>query len=262
MKLVETHQVHRAYRLGNQEVSALRGVSLTVERGEFLAIAGPSGSGKSTLLNLIGCIDKPTRGDIYLAGKPINRLSADQLSELRLRHIGFVFQTFNLLPVLSAWENVEYPLLHRKDITKAERRARIAHYLKVVGLSNHAHHRPNELSGGQRQRVAIARALATRPRIVLADEPTANLDHKTGERIIALMKHINRVEKTTFIFATHDPTVMAMANRIVHLQDGEIVTSRPEPPKNVEVGQDTLHRVTPFGQQTEVTSNAAPSRSK
>lgn len=247
MNVVTVDHVYKEYQLGKQTVPALTNVSLIVREREFLAIAGPSGSGKSTLLNLIGCIDTPTRGIVYIGGQDVSQRTPDQLADLRLHHIGFVFQTFNLLPVLSAWENVEYPLLYRRDLTREQRRARTDHYLNVVGLSKFAHHRPNELSGGQRQRVAIARALAIQPSIVLADEPTANLDHKTGEHLIALMKHINRVEKTTFIFSTHDPTVMAMANRIVRLQDGkvtssEIVTRKAPNP----VGEDTIHRVQPF----------------
>jgi len=247
MSVVSVEHVDKEYKLGKQRVPALTDVSLDVQEREFLAIAGPSGSGKSTLLNLIGCIDTPTRGAVYIRGQDVSQRSPDQLADLRLHHIGFIFQTFNLLPVLSAWENVEYPLLHRKDLDRRRRRALTHHYLNVVGLRKFAHHRPNELSGGQRQRVAIARALAIQPSIVLADEPTANLDHKTGEHLIALMKHINRVEKTTFIFATHDSTVMAMVNRVVRLRDGKIVSSEvvtrkaPNP-----LGDDTIHRVRPF----------------
>jgi putative ABC transport system ATP-binding protein len=208
--------------LGEQRVEALRDVSLTIEEGVFLAIAGPSGSGKSTLLNLIGCIDTPTRGTIIVDGHDVSRRSPDQLADLRARTIGFVFQTFNLLPVLSAEENVEYPLLQLPELSKDERRERVAHFLKVVQLSKYARHRPNQLSGGQRQRVAIARALATRPKIVLADEPTANLDHRTGEGILALMKDINTALGTTFIFSTHDKKVMAKADRLVRIEDGQI----------------------------------------
>jgi putative ABC transport system ATP-binding protein len=247
MGLVRVDRVFKEYRLGKQKVAALKNVSLCVFKGEFVAIAGPSGSGKSTLLNLIGCIDTPSEGVIHIGGARVSGRDPDELADLRLRQIGFIFQTFNLLPVLTAWENVEYPLLHRKDLSRKERRSRVNHYLHVVGLREFTHHRPNELSGGQRQRVAIARALATRPSIVLADEPTANLDHKTGERLIALMKHINRVEKTTFIFSTHDPTVMAMANRIVRLRDGEIVPEENELDRpETQVGEETMMRVTPF----------------
>jgi putative ABC transport system ATP-binding protein len=198
-------------------------VDLTIDEGDFLAIAGPSGSGKSTLLNLIGCIDIPSSGNVYIAGNRVSDQTPDQLADLRARTIGFIFQTFNLLPVLSAQENVEYPLLQFKEVTKNERRERVRHFLNIVGLEKFARHRPNELSGGQRQRVAIARALVTRPKIVLADEPTANLDHKTGASILELMSLVNRIQKTTFVFSTHDVSVMRMANRLVHVQDGKIV---------------------------------------
>ncbi len=220
MVLVE--DVSKVYALGQQSVTALQHVSLNVAKGEFMALAGPSGSGKSTLLNLIGCIDTPTSGRVAIQGQDVGGKTPDELSDLRLNTLGFVFQTFNLLPVLSAWENVEYPLLQKPDVDPEERNKRIAHYLKVVGLERHAHHRPSELSGGQRQRVAIARALATHPQIVLADEPTANLDHKTGEEILRLMKQLNHEEGTTFIFSTHDMRVMEMADRVIELADGQI----------------------------------------
>lgn len=223
MHVVQVAGLTKEYPLGKQRVKALKGIDLTVERGEFLAIAGPSGSGKSTLLNLIGCIDVPSAGKVFIDGEEVSGKNPDQLADLRARTIGFVFQSFNLLPVLSAAENVEYPLLNRPDIDKAERRVRVSRYLERVGLSAVAHHRPAELSGGQRQRVAIARALAIHPRIVLADEPTANLDHRTGESILALMKEINRGEGTTFIFSTHDPKVMEIADRVVRVSDGELV---------------------------------------
>lgn len=220
--VVVVDDVSKRYALGSQVVTALEGVSLSVGRGEFMALAGPSGSGKSTLLNLIGCIDTPSSGSVRVEGHDVGGKSPDALADLRLNTLGFVFQTFNLLPVLSAWENVEFPLLQKRDVDKREREKRIAHYLNVVGLERHARHRPNELSGGQRQRVAIARALATHPRIVLADEPTANLDHRTGEDILRLMKQLNQDEGTTFIFSTHDARVMEMADRVIELADGRI----------------------------------------
>jgi putative ABC transport system ATP-binding protein len=220
--VVEVHEVGKDYLLGKQTVTALQDVSLTVGKGEFLALAGPSGSGKSTLLNLIGCLDTPTRGRIRIKGEDVSGKSADELADLRLNTLGFVFQTFNLLPVLSAWENVEYPLLQQRGLDKAARQARIARYLKMVELERYARHRPGELSGGQRQRVAIARALATHPGIVLADEPTANLDHRTGEGILRLMKELNQQEGTTFIFSTHDKRVMEMADRVIELADGRM----------------------------------------
>jgi putative ABC transport system ATP-binding protein len=202
-------------------VHALRETSLEVEEGEFLAIAGPSGSGKSTLLNLIGCIDMPSAGHILIDGEDVAGKTPDELADLRARKIGFVFQTFNLLPVLSAAENVEYPLLQFR-FDKSRRRARVRRYLELVGVGGYADHRPNQLSGGQRQRVAIARALIARPAIVLADEPTANLDHKTGTSILELMQAINRDKGTTFIFSTHDPKIIDMADRVVRIEDGEV----------------------------------------
>jgi putative ABC transport system ATP-binding protein len=223
MGVVKIEQVNKFYLLGNQRVQALKDIDLTIEEGDLLAIAGPSGSGKSTLLNIIGCIDTPSSGSVFIAGNRVNDQTPDQLANLRARTIGFIFQTFNLLPVLSAEENIEYPLLQFKDVSKNERRERVRHFLNIVGLEKFARHRPNQLSGGQRQRVAIARALATRPKIVLADEPTANLDHKTGAAILELMRLVNRIQKTTFVFSTHDPSVMLMANRLVHVQDGQIL---------------------------------------
>lgn len=222
MALVHVENVSRRYVLGDAEVWALRDVTLTIEPGVFLAIAGPSGSGKTTLLNLIGCIDTPTSGSIVIDGHDTAGRSADQLAGLRARTIGFVFQTFNLLPVLSARENVEYPLLQLREIDRLERRRRVDRFLDIVGLSRFAKHRPNELSGGQRQRVAIARALATQPKIVLADEPTANLDHRTGEGILDLMKQINETQGTTFVFSTHDKKVISKADRLVRIEDGRI----------------------------------------
>ncbi len=222
MKVVRIEHVYKDYLLGEQKVQALKDITLSFDPGVFLAIAGPSGSGKTTLLNLIGCIDTPTSGKIYINDQDVSGRTPDQLADLRARTIGFIFQTFNLLPVLSAAENVEYPLLQRKDLSREERQRRVAHFLEIVGLSRYASHRPNQLSGGQRQRVAIARALAIRPAIVLADEPTANLDHKTGEEILLLMKRINRKLKTTFIFSTHDKRVIAKADRLVRVEDGEI----------------------------------------
>jgi putative ABC transport system ATP-binding protein len=220
--VVQIDKVFKDYQMGAQQVHALKNITLNIEDGVFLAIAGPSGSGKSTLLNLIGCIDTPSQGKIFVNGQDVTGRTPDQLAELRARTIGFIFQTFNLLPVLSAAENVEYPLLRLKELSGAERRDRVAKYLGIVGLGDYADRRPNQLSGGQRQRVAIARALATHPKIVLADEPTANLDHKTGSGILQLMKESNRYYKTTFIFSTHDRRVMDMADRLVQVEDGEI----------------------------------------
>lgn len=222
MSVVRVEHVSKEYRLGDQLVRAVDDISLSVYDGVFLAISGPSGSGKSTLLNMIGCIDRPTSGDIYIDGHSVAGMTSNQLAGLRSQSIGFIFQTFNLLPVLSAAENVEYPLLQRTDISSAERRERVGHFLNLVGLADRMQNRPNQLSGGQRQRVAIARALAGSPRIVLADEPTANLDKKTGISILKLMKQINETMKTTFIFSTHDRHVVELADRLVQVEDGRV----------------------------------------
>ena len=222
MSVVRIERVFKDYLLGDQIVQGLNDISLSIEPGVFLAIAGPSGSGKTTLLNLIGCIDKPTSGKIFINDEDVTEKTPNELAELRARSIGFIFQTFNLLPVLSAAENVEYTLLNRPDISMEERRRRVTYFLNVVGLTKYADHRPNQLSGGQRQRVAIARALAIQPALVLADEPTANLDKATGTEILRLMKAINRRFNTTFIFSTHDQRVINAADRLVRIEDGLI----------------------------------------
>ena len=225
MSSVRVENATKDYQLGRTTVPALRGVSLAVERGEFMTVAGPSGSGKSTLLNLIGCLDHPTTGRVLIGDEDVATLGDDLLSDLRAEKIGFIFQTFNLIPVLSALENVEFPLLVRQSAGKGARRnarERARRALEEVGLGELSRHRPDELSGGQRQRVAVARALVTDPVIVLADEPTANLDSATGETIVALMEEINRRDGTTFIFSTHDPRVMARAHRVLRLADGRI----------------------------------------
>nr|AEQ20482.1 LolD lipoprotein releasing system, ATP-binding protein [uncultured bacterium CSL142] len=222
MSLVRVVNISKTYRLGSQDVYALKEVSLDVKEGVFLAIAGPSGSGKSTLLNMIGCIDTPTSGHITINGRELTGKTPDELANVRARTIGFIFQTFNLLPVLSAEENIEYPLLQFPELNKKDRRRRVEMFLDVVKLSKFGKHRPNEMSGGQRQRVAIARALATNSKIVLADEPTANLDHATGNSILELMREINRSSGTTFIFSTHDQRVMNMADHLVRLEDGVV----------------------------------------
>ena len=221
--IVSVKDAVKNYTLGNVVVPALRGVTLDVVEGDFIAIAGPSGSGKTTLLNLIGCVDTPTSGTVEVEGKDTRRLSERQLTTLRLHTIGFIFQSFNLVSVLSVFQNVELPLLLQRKLSGPERAQRVTSLLDRVGLREHASHRPSELSGGQRQRVAIARALVTRPGIVLADEPTANLDSVTGQHILDLMKELNRTEKTTFIFSTHDQRVMTHANAIVRLADGKLV---------------------------------------
>ncbi|MFN4341914.1 MAG: ABC transporter ATP-binding protein [Azonexus sp.] len=222
MSVVRIEHVYKDYQLGEQTVQALHDITWSIDAGVFLAISGPSGSGKTTLLNLIGCIDKPTRGRIFINEEDVSEKTPNELADIRARSIGFIFQTFNLLPVLSAAENVEYPLLRRRDITAEERKRRVAYFLDIVGLGKFANHRPNQLSGGQRQRVAIARALAIKPSIILADEPTANLDKTTGREILRLMKQINRHLKTTFIFSTHDQKVIDHADRLVQVEDGYI----------------------------------------
>ena len=222
MSIVSVRNVSKIYKLGKTDVHALQGVSLDIAPGEFISIAGPSGSGKTTLLNLIGCVDTPTAGSVEVAGHDTSRLPERSLTRLRLETLGFIFQSFNLVSVLSVFQNIEYPLLLQGGLTRRERSRRVLELLEAVGIGGYAKHRPSELSGGQRQRVAIARALVTKPRIVLADEPTANLDSQTGENIIDLMKEMNR-DGTTFIFSTHDPKVMAHANAVVRIADGRLV---------------------------------------
>jgi len=220
--IVSIVNVRKEYNLGKTVVPALQGVDLAVESGDFISVAGPSGSGKTTLLNLIGCVDTATSGQVLIDGHDTKSLNDKQLTDLRLHTLGFIFQSFNLVAVLSVFQNVEFPLLLQKKFTAAERAKRVNELLEEVGLATHSKHRPTELSGGQRQRVAIARALVTRPKIVLADEPTANLDSKTGESILDLMKEMNRIEKTTFIFSTHDAKIMSHANSVVRIADGRI----------------------------------------
>ena len=222
MSVVRIENVFKNYTLGEQQVQALIDITLSIEDGVFLAIAGPSGSGKSTILNLIGCIDTPTRGKIFVNGQDVSGETPDQLADMRARNIGFIFQTFNLFPVLSAAENVEYPLLQLKELGAAERRDRVGKYLDIVGLSKFAGHRPNQLSGGQRQRVAIARALVNDPAIILADEPTGNLDSKSGAEIMHLLLNLNQERGTTLIIVTHDSEVAAQSQRIIHIRDGMV----------------------------------------
>jgi len=223
--------VTKTYRLDKVEVPALREVNLRIHPHCFTVLSGSSGSGKTTLLNLVGCIDRPDSGEICVAGEPIGQLSDDALTDFRLRHIGFIFQNFNLLPVLTAYENIEYPLLLTRT-RAAARKNRVSELLDAVGLTRHAQHWPGQLSGGQRQRVAIARALATAPALVLADEPTANLDSQTGAAIIALMRTMQRDFQATFVFSSHDPRVLADADDAVLLQDGRVTSReqrRPQP---------------------------------
>jgi putative ABC transport system ATP-binding protein len=226
--IVQIEDVIKEYNLGKVVVPALRGVSLQVSTGDFISIAGPSGSGKTTLLNLIGCVDTATRGKVLVAGHDTKNLSDKELTNLRLNTLGFIFQSFNLVSVLNVFQNVEFPLLLQGKASTKERKERVMQMLEQVGLATHERHRPNELSGGQRQRVAVARALVTRPQIVLADEPTANLDSVTGQNIIDLMKDLNKRQGTTFIFSTHDHKVMSHASSIVRLADGKIIPPTAE----------------------------------
>src|SRR5579863_8684567 len=223
--VVRLRQVAKTYRSGTLEVPALRGISLEIPSHRFSVVVGASGNDKTTLLNLIGCIDSPSSGTVEVCGEQIAALSDDALSDFRARNIGFIFQTFSLVPVLSAYENVEYPLL-LVGMNVSERRRRTLAMLEAVGLTPQAHQRPNELSGGQKQRVAIARALVKGPQIVLADEPTANLDSATGASIIELMRRVQAESHTSFIFATHDPQLMAHADEIFVIRDGELIERR------------------------------------
>ena len=218
---IQISKVSKVYCSGGLPVQALSGVDLKVDRKEFAVLAGPSGSGKSTLLHLIGALDRPTEGSVSVGGQDLAQLSRNELAEFRLRRIGFVFQAYNLIPVLSARENVEYPLLLQK-IDPAERRRRSADLLNRVGLADQMNKRPGEMSGGQQQRVAVARSLATRPEIVLADEPTANLDSHTGAALIDLFRDLSEEFKITFLFASHDQMVINRAHHVIHLKDGRV----------------------------------------
>jgi len=219
--VVELHGVHKTYRLGEHVVRALQGVDLSVQRGELLALTGPSGSGKSTILNLCGLIDTPDSGDIVLGGTSVKHLNESQRTLLRRDAMGFVFQSFNLVPVMTVAENVDYPLFIA-GVGAAERRQRVAAQLEAVGLQEHAHHRPDALSGGQRQRVAIARALVKRPRLVIADEPTASLDSHTADQVLELMRERGHAEGAAFVIATHDSRLTSRCDRIVALLDGRL----------------------------------------
>jgi putative ABC transport system ATP-binding protein len=241
MAIITLSEISRLYTMGRVTVPALVNISLSIERGDFVAIAGPSGSGKTTMMNIIGLIDKPTRGNVLIKGIHVNGLHRNKLTQLRHEYLGFIFQSFNLLPVLTVFENVELPLLIGKPRdknkpggiffhSKKKRREWVASLLESVGLEDRAGHMPAELSGGQQQRVAIARALVTQPEIVLADEPTANLDSKTGKTILDLMKKMNHEQKTTFIFSTHDDVIRKMADHIIYLKDGTIFSEeKPSP---------------------------------
>ena len=221
MSVIQLQDVTRVYRIGEVETPALRGVNLDIREGEFTAIVGPSGSGKTTMLQLMGCLDRPTSGRVVINGQDASRLSANRRADLRKGTIGFVFQFFALIPGLTAYENVELPLL-LSGAKKAERRERANELLKAVDLTDRARHRPDQMSGGEQQRVAIARALATHPLLVLADEPTANLDTENGHQIMEIMQRLNEETGTTFVFATHDPRVFPFARRLVEVRDGKV----------------------------------------
>ena len=221
MEVVKIDNATRVYRIGAVETQALRGVSLSIENGEFTALVGPSGSGKTTLLQLIGCLDQPSSGSVWVDGQEVTRLNRNQRADMRKGHIGFIFQFFALIPTLTAYENIEMPLLLNGHAPN-QRRERVLELLKAVDLTDRANNRPDQMSGGQQQRIAIARALATKPTLILADEPTANLDTENGKQVMDLMQRLNQETGVTFVFATHDPRVIGYAKRVVTLQDGVI----------------------------------------
>lgn len=223
--IIDVREISKVYQMGDMQVHALRGASLQVSRGELVAIMGPSGSGKSTMMNILGCLDQPTSGEYYLDGVEVDQLDDNQLADIRGKKIGFVFQTFNLLPRTTAVSNVELPLIYN-GMGGRERRQRAQAALSAVGLGERLHHRPNELSGGQQQRVAIARALINEPSIILADEPTGNLDSKSGAEIMAIFQRLNEDQGITIIFVTHEPEIAQHTRRIVRIADGRIVDDR------------------------------------
>jgi len=230
MEVAKVENVTKVFTIGEVETRALRGVDLTIENGEFTALVGPSGSGKTTLLQLIGCLDQPTSGKVFINGKDVTKLNRNQRADLRKSALGFIFQFFALIPTLTAYENVEMPLLLDHH-TSTERRARVNQLLESVGLADRAHHRPDQLSGGEQQRVAVARALASNPSLILADEPTANLDTENGRQVMEIMQKLNKETGVTYVFATHDPRVIKYAKRVVTLRDGLIVENNGSAPK-------------------------------
>ena len=237
--MIELQDVTKIYQMGNVEVAALQGVSLSIQQGEMVAIMGPSGSGKSTLMNIIGCLDVPTSGGYVLEGEEVGRLGDDRLAEIRNRKIGFVFQTYNLLPRLTALANVELPLLYGNG---RDGRRRSLEALERVGLGQRAHHRPTELSGGEQQRVGIARALVKNPAILLADEPTGNLDSRSSEEIVAILQRLNQEEGITVVIVTHEPDIAAHTRRVVSMLDGAVVSDEPvrEPHQAMASGSESL----------------------
>ena len=228
MRIIEAHALRKTYRAGDVEVHAVRDVSLAIERSSFVCFVGPSGSGKSTLLNMIGCLDRPSAGTLSVLDRDVGTLDRRAAAEFRGRNIGFIFQDFNLIPVLTAYENIEYPLVMVQRWPEARRTSRVRALLEAVGMAAHAEKRPDQLSGGQKQRVAVARALVADSKLVLADEPTANLDHDTAYRVIELMKKMRDDFGTTFVFSTHDPKIMQAAEQTITLEDGAIVNHGTE----------------------------------
>ncbi len=224
--MITNKNVNKTYRMGDLDLEVIKDLNISIQYGEFVAIVGPSGSGKSTVLNLLGCLDKPNSGEIIIDGLDVTKLSTTQLANFRGEKIGFIFQSFNLIPVLSVYENIEYPLIMIQNLPKEQREKRIMHLLKEVNMLDQKDKFPDQLSGGQRQRVAIARALVTNPKIVFADEPTANLDTKTSNQIITLMRNIQKESGTTFIFATHDEKIVTAADRIITLIDGVVTDDK------------------------------------
>ena len=227
MSLIELRDVSKIYRLGNQKIPALTDVSLTFNEGEFAVLAGPSGSGKTTALNLIGCLDRPTTGGVIVSDLALGTASSKQLADFRLHHIGFIFQSYNLIPVLTAAENAEFTLMLQK-VPKLKRRKTVCQLFADLGIDGLEDRRPADLSGGQQQRVAIARAMAANPHVILADEPTANLDSHTAEELLALMRQINQEKGTTFLFSSHDDRVISQAHRVIRLEDGRLANDSKE----------------------------------
>lgn len=224
--MITAHHLKKVYQTGEIRQEVIKDLSLEISEGEFISLVGPSGSGKSTVLNMLGCLDTPTNGEITINGSPITGMSRTKMANFRGENIGFIFQSFNLIPVLSVYENIEYPLIMIQNLPEEERKSRVLTLLEEVGMLDHKDKTPDKISGGQMQRVAIARALVTNPKIVFADEPTANLDTKTAHMIIELMKKIQREHQTTFVFATHDEKIVSNVDRLITIVDGEIVADQ------------------------------------
>ncbi|MFZ9584360.1 MAG: ABC transporter ATP-binding protein [Pseudohongiellaceae bacterium] len=241
MPVISLQNLKKIYKLGDNTVNALRGVSLDIEAGEFVAITGPSGSGKSTMMHILGCLDRPTEGHYLLNGNDVSNLSRDELADIRNRQIGFVFQGFNLLPRTTAAENVEVPLLYSRPVLPAsERRERALEALRAMGLTDRAFHHPSQLSGGQQQRVAIARALVNRPTLILADEPTGNLDTATSIEVMRLLQELREKQKITIVLITQEPDIAAYGTRIIAVRDGVIISDKPNVPRRVSDETDAL----------------------